>query len=699
MSIEVFNNTVFYLNTKNTSYVLLIENGLLTCAHWGGHITSTEDFAMPGGPPEWYNKPEPMREECSSFGTMHFKETSLKLRFEDGTRDFRYKIENFTIEEDTLCIQLQDEYYPCRVLQYYKVYHNEDVIEKWRQIYWDGEGNAILERIYSGEFSLPGRGYESLNYQGHWGTEFRAFSEPVDSGKKVYESLHSIAGHGCSPFFVVHRNAHENTGEVYFGAVGYSGNFKIVVEAVSKNYLSILAGVSDTDFEVCLKKGQVFVSPPVYSGCTKKGFTGMTHILTKFAKKNIMPKYWRDKPLPILYNSWYATTFDVHCNEQMALAERAARLGVELFVVDDGWFKGRNNDKAGLGDWTPDEEKFPDGLAPLIERVNELGMTFGIWIEPEMVNPDSDLYRAHPDWVLCYKNRQTITWRNQYMLDMTNPEVMTYLYTCFDALLKDNNIAYVKWDMNRFASEMGSDIQEPVHYKEMWHQNTEGFYKLIAFLRTKHPTVEFEACASGGGRVDYGAMKWFDEYWPSDNTDPLDRLEMQHNYSYVYPIKYMRAWLTDDFGMDHRKVPVRFAMHSAMCGALGIGVNLNEKSDEEIAEIKAYVDDYKKVRDTVQFGDLYRLKKMAQDGFQAVEYVKEHQVVLFAFLDHEMYGASIFSLCLQGLNAEAMYEYEAEIQGKNTLVVKSGSYLMEHGLTLRLQGDYASQMITFCKKE
>lgn len=694
MAIEVFEDRLFCLSTQKSSYILTLTEGLLTCAHWGGRVLRCEDFLTPGGALERYNNPEPTKEECSAFGTMHFKESSLKVRFADGTRDFRYRLAEWDNKENTLSIKLQDIHYPLTVTLFYRVHEKENIIEKWRTVQWEGEDNAVVERLYSGEFSLPGRGYQSLNYRGHWGAEFGAHSEQVDSGKKVYESIHGLTAHGCSPFFAVHKGASEERGEVYFGALGYSGNFKIVVEAAPKNYLSVLAGMSDTDFEIHLQKGQSFTTPPVYAGYTVEGLTGMTHTLTGFARAKLMPKHWGSRSLDILYNSWYATYFDVFCDEQIALARRAADLGVELFVVDDGWFLGRNNDHAGLGDWTPDPKKFPDGLTPLIQSVNQMGMRFGIWIEPEMVNPDSNLFRAHPQWVLRYKNREILTGRNQYLLDMANPEVQDYLFQCFDSLLRENNINYIKWDMNRFVAEMGSETRDPQRFKELWHQYTEGFYGLIKALRKNHPTVEFEACASGGGRVDFGALEWFDEYWPSDNVDPLDRLTLQRNYSYIYPIKYMRAFVADD-DIDHRTLPLSFSMHSAMCGALAIGVDLNKKTPEEIEAMKPYIAAYKTIRDTVQLGDLYRLKNMPLDGLEAVEYSSENQAVVFLFRDHGTYGADVYRVRLRGLSPESLYTYHCETgdDKKKRTVTKSGAYLMEYGLGVRLEGDYASQMI------
>lgn len=679
------------MNTRNTSYVMALDDdGVLQCLHWGGLTSNAGDY-LGYKIPVRRKRGDTPREECSSFGTMHFKETSLKVRFDDGVRDFRPGFEGWKLDGDHLVITLKDIHYPFSVKLHYQVYEEEDIIEKWREAVYEGNGTMVLERFHSAEFSLSGTGYDSINFNGNWGREFDAASSRVTAGKTIYESLFGLTGHMTSPFFIVHRGADEEKGEVYFGTLAWSGNHKIVVEATPHDYTSILAGMSDTDAEIRIRRNDPLETPHVYAGYSANGFDAMSNHLSAFARQYIMPKTLRHKPLPVLYNSWYATTFDVKVEEQTALAEKAARMGVELFVVDDGWFKGRDHDRAGLGDWTPDEKKFSRGLAPLIEQVNALGMTFGIWIEPEMVNPDSDLYRKHPDWIFRYSTREIITSRNQYYLDFSNPDVIMYLKGCFDKLLAENNIAYIKWDMNRYIAEMGSSTCNPGEFKELWLRNTRGVYELRGYLLEKYPQVEFEACASGGGRVDYQALAFFDEFWPSDNTDPLDRLFIQENYSLVYPIKYMRAWLTDDFGMDDRKIPLRFGMHSAMCGSLGIGCDLNKRTAEEQEEIAGYIAEYKLLRDTIQFGELHRLKSLIRDEIQAVQYTGKKQTVLFVFLERERYGKKDHHIKLRGLDPNGKYRFTQD----GIFYEKTGAFLMQNGLYLTLKGDYASDMIVF----
>ena len=693
MAIQQIGNRVFGLQTKNTSYVIGVEpNGLLETLYWGKKIENLEDFqeytAEDHKVPNLFG-PQVIPEECSSFGGLRYHDTSMKVVFADGTGDFRYRVEKVLQDGEHLEIVLKDIFYPFAVHLHYEVFPENDIIKKWRVAENLGETPVELESFYSGEYSLPGNDYQTWNFNSRWGAEFRGHSDPIRAGKKVYESLYGLTGHNANPFFLVHKDAGETFGDVYYGALEYSGNFKTVIEAVNSEYLNILIGISDTDFSWSLQPGESFETPAVYSGYSDQGFEKMSQTLHRFCLEKLMPSYMAEKPLPVLYNSWYATTFDVRVKDQIALAETAAKLGVELFVIDDGWFDGRNDDTAALGDWYVDLSKFPNGLSELITAVKNLGMKFGIWIEPEMTNKKSKLYAAHPDWIYRYDNREVLMGRNQYELDMSNPEVVEYLIDIFDKLLTEKDIDYIKWDMNRYAAEVGSRNRDSSEWKEIWFRNTQGVYRLIRELRKLHPHVEFEACASGGGRVDYGAMRYFDEYWPSDNSDPLDRLYMQENYSFFYPIKYMRSWLTDDFGMDNRSVPLQFAMYTAMCGSLGIGTNLNETSEEKKEIIKDYVDVYKRIREVVQFGDLYRLKSFTRDEIHAVQYVKNERSVVFVFLDHEQYGKKYYCLTLRGLDQDKNYR----IRMNGSEQVKNGGYLMNKGIYVELKGDYDSLLM------
>lgn len=691
MPVEILDGRVFLLHTEQMTYAMRTDEfGRLLHVYWGERILRGADF-LDTAPPAMDPIPCPpeqfLREECSAFGNLRFKEASLKVTFSDGTRDFRGRVTEHSLDGEHLVITLTDEHYPMAVHLHYRVHPDCNILEKWREVVNTGSSAFTLERFCSAEFSFPGTDYESVNFSGRWGGEYGRRSTPVGAGKQVYESLHGLTAHGQNPFFALGRGADESCGRVYFGALAWSGNFKIVVENVCDAFTGVLAGISDTDALWTLLPGQCCKTPHVYAG-TCEGFGAMSRTLHGFALRHVLPGALAEKPLPVLYNSWYSTEFDVGLEQQKALAQKAAALGVELFVVDDGWFKARTGTTAGLGDWTADPVKFPNGLGELIDCVKALGLSFGLWVEPEMVSPDSDLYRAHPDWILHYPNREPRLWRDQYMLNMANPDVLEYLFSSLDRLLTTYDISYLKWDMNRYAAEMGAADCAPDQWKSLWRRNTESFYTLARRLRSAHPNVELEACASGGGRVDFGAMGLFDEFWPSDNTDPLDRLAIQEHYSLVYPIKCMRAWITDD-ALNARRAPLKFTAHAAMCGALGIGTNLSHADCETLEALAGYVTLYKRHRETIQLGQLYRIASLDGGPIQLVQYQKGGHGVVFAFLNGGTYGRHFYTCRLQGLKPSAVYRCAWE----GSAVEKSGMFLMSHGLTLALHGDYASLFI------
>lgn len=697
MGIIVKNDRLFVLNTKNTTYAFFKdEEGILVHLYWGAKIARAEDFDTTTM--EWEQGYHPAidkkREECSSYGMMRYKEASCKIAFADGVRDFRYAVKEYSVEGEHLSICLEDVHYPFRIILHYVVHGELDVIEKWREAENLGEETVQIERFHSAEFTLPGEGYRTINNNGTWADEFKRYEDTLCAGKKVYESLRGATAHVATPAFLVHKKGTEVSGEVYFGVLAYSGNFKIVEEQTPYDYLNIQIGISDTDFCWNLKKGERFTTPKVYAGYSDSGFGKMSYVLHRFARECVMPSETADKLLPVLYNSWEATTFDVTCEKQIKLAEKAAEAGAELFVVDDGWFGERSSDHLGLGDWYVNSNKFPDGLAPLIRKVKELGMDFGIWIEPEMVNENSDLYRAHPDWIYRYATRPVLEGRYQYMLDLTNPEVIRFILDFIDKLLSENEISYIKWDMNRALGECGCANLEKEEFRSIWYRHVQGFYSIIDALRKKHPQVEFEACASGGGRVDYGCMSRFDEFWPSDNTDPLDRLSIQETYSLLYPPKYMRAWITDAADHQDRRVPLSFKAHCAMCGALGIGMDLNRISDEKLKELAGYVEEYKSIRPIVQFGRLARLKSCLKDEFHALQYDRDGNLALFVFLLLRPRGKYDYILKLVNLEEGALYRFT--LDGKEKRL--SGSYLMHYGLMLKMSADFSSKCIVI-KKE
>lgn len=669
MAIVLMDNRLFVLHTQNTTYAMGVdERGVLRHLYYGAKIDRAADFmhALTHPIELWENGSDQVMEEFSSFGCLRNKETSLKIAYADRTRDFRYRLTNCETAGDELILTLRDEEYAFVVRLHYRVDEHHDIIRRWVELQNDGDAPVRVDRIFSAEIALAGEGYQVLNVSGVWAMEQQLHADPITAGKKVYESMAGCTGFSNQPWFAAYRQADERAGDVTFGCLAYTGNFKVIAECVPYHYLNVTLGISDTDFAMPLAPGAAFVTPEVYLGFTREGLDGMSRMMHAFEHDELMPVARRDVPQPVLYNSWYATEFDVFGEEQERLADKAAEIGVEMFVIDDGWFGQRHSDRAGLGDWYVNPEKFPQGLGHLIDHVHSLGMQFGLWIEPEMVNPDSDLYRAHPDWVYRYGKRPIIMGRNQYALNLTKPEVVDYLIATFDALLSSYAIDYIKWDMNRFMAEALDDAGND---GMVWYNHSRGFMRLARALRQRHPNMSFEACAGGGARVNAETLSLFDQFWPSDNTNPLDRCRIQEGYTMMYPAKYMRAWITDD-----SRLSTSFRARCAMCGALGIGSNLNRLSEKELAELKEEIALYKRIRDTVQFGRLYRLRRLETNSAQIWQYVRGGQCVVITLVDHA--AERLAPVCLQGLEPQALYQVG---EGERAYVV-SGAYLMNCGL-------------------
>ena len=426
----------------------------------------------------------------------------------------------------------------------------------------------------------------------------------------MLESRRGSTGDENNPWFAIERGNQqdEDSGDVWFGALGWSGSWEIAIEQNDARAVRITGGFNPFDFSYRLAPGESPQLPPFFGGYSHQGIGGASRLLHRFELNAIVPQASHRRLRPILYNSWEATGFDVNESNQEALAEKAARIGVERFVMDDGWFGQRTSDHAGLGDWYVNPVKFPHGLKPLIDKVHSLGMDFGLWVEPEMVNRDSNLYRAHPDWVLNFPGRPQTEERNQHVLNLARPDVRAYVYASLDKLVSTYDIAFLKWDYNRNWSEPGWPAVASEDEKKVYVAYVVNLYGILHELRAKHPKLEIESCSGGGARVDLGILHFTDEVWPSDNTDPFDRLSIQNGFSYAYSPGLVMAWVTDSPNwVNNRSTSLEYRFLSAMQVGLGIGANLNKWSQEDFQTAQKLVNQYKQIRETVQNGLLYRL--------------------------------------------------------------------------------------------
>ena len=615
---------------------------------------------------------------------MKYSEPCFKAHYADGVRDTVLRFDKAEHTDTDLQIHLCDDQEALRLVLHYRVHEQYDLIERWAEVFNAGETAITLERVLSAQWHLPrARDYRLSHLYGRWADEWNLCREPLHPGVKVLDSRRITTSHQANPWFAVDGgSANEDHGEVWFGALAWSGNWKFIAEKTEFAATRLSLGINDWDFAWRLDPGETFSTPTALCGYTANGFGEASRRLHDYIRDQILPNGHALRK--VLYNSWEATFFDVDETSQTALAELAAAMGVELFVMDDGWFHGRNNDRAGLGDWWPDETKFPHGLKPLIDRVTALGMDFGLWVEPEMVNPDSDLYRAHPDWVIHFPDRPRTEARNQLILNFARADVQDYILAKLDQLLTENNIRFIKWDMNRNASEPGW-ATAPGDPRELWVRYVQGVYRVWGTLRERHPQVTWQSCSGGGGRVDLGILQLADQAWISDNTEPTARLNIQAGYSQIFPACTMEAWVTDS-GPDY--LPLEFRMHVSMCGALGIGGHLVHWGADKRDQAAYWIARYKEIRPIIQFGDLYRLRSPQQSAFSALQYVSKDrtEAVLFAFRTHQPFIPQLEAqppIYLRGLNPTAHYtidEYEE---------VRSGLAWMRTGLDLYLS-DYQS---------
>jgi alpha-galactosidase len=692
------------LNTERTSYVMgLNERDELQTLYWGEKLASDRDLSSAHSRPEHasFDSSETMTNlEYPGWGGRYYNEPALKVTLASGVRDLVLKYVSQEIRGDTLEIRLKDIQYDLLVKLTYKVFPKEDIIRKQTEIENHTSQVVTVESAQSGVWYVPpGEGYRLTYLTGRWAGETQLTREPILPGKKVLESRRGNTSHQLNPWFAIDERgeADEEHGRVWFGALGWSGNWKLVVEDTPPAHqVRVTGGYNDFDFSWPLAPGESLSTPPYYGGFSSQGFGEASRLLHRFERDEILPDRAHPHVRPVLYNSWEATEFNVNEPGQKALAEKAAKIGVELFVMDDGWFGKRNDDHAGLGDWYVNPQKFPNGLKPLISYVNSLGMDFGLWFEPEMVNPDSDLYRQHPDWVMNFPGRPRSEARNQLVLNMARQDVKEYIFGVLDKILSENNIKYIKWDMNRHFSEPGWPEVPIPEQKEIWVKYVRNVYEIIDRLRARHPSLEIESCSGGGGRVDLGILERVNEVWTSDNTEAFDRLGIQEGFSFAYAPKIMSAWVTDVPNLNGRSTPLQCRFLVAMQGALGIGSNLNKWSAEDFALAARMIGTYKSIRETVQQGDLYRLFSPREGELTANQYVSAggKQAVLFAFLHSQQYLRPAPTVCLRGLDEKAAYRIKS-VDGKlvEKQEVLSGSFLMHHGLNLNLRGDYDSTLV------
>ncbi|CAN7735653.1 alpha-galactosidase [Paenibacillus sp. LjRoot153] len=714
---------LFHLQSKDMSYVIQLVNGYPAHAYWGkrlrqqgnlkGLIRTVERCSfIPNSVPEDTSiSLDTLPQEYPQYGAGDFRNPAYQVELEDGTRitELKYRAHRifqgkppleglpalYTEEGDdvqTLELDLADSYSGLVVVLTYTVFGTFSAIARSVRYFNQGKQPVRLLKALSATVDFQDAGYDWLCLHGSWVRERQIERRPLGHGGTSAESRRGSSSHQMNPFVALLRpNTDEDQGEVFGFSLVYSGSFEAKAEVDQFDHTRVSIGIQSFDFSWLLNPGESFQTPEAVLVFSSDGMGGMSRTYHKLYRTRLCRGIHRDRERPILVNNWEATYFNFNADKIEAIAVMAAKLGIELFVLDDGWFGKRDDDTTSLGDWIVDRNKLPKGLEDLARRVNEQGLQFGLWFEPEMISPDSDLYRKHPDWCLHVPGRRRTEARKQLILDMSRQDVRDYLFDSLSEVLSSAPISYVKWDMNRNMTEIGSAQSNADRQTETAHRYILGLYELLERLTARFPDILFESCSGGGGRFDPGMLYYMPQTWTSDDTDAVERLKIQYGTSIVYPISTMGAHVSAVPNHQVGRVtPLETRGDVAMSGNFGYELDLTLFTEEEKAVVREQVADYKEIRSLVQKGDFYRLRspfegKGNETAWMFVSEDRKEALVFFYQVLAEP-NAPLRRLALKGLNPELEYQ----VEGLDAPL--GGDRLMQAGIHLPLfHSDYASR--------
>jgi alpha-galactosidase len=642
-------------------------------------------------------------------GTSNLFEPAIRVRHADNNPSLELLYvshEQKKLNDSTTLttIKLKDPQYPFEVVLNFKASFDEDVIEQWTEIRHTEKKAVTLYNFASSMLHFDATSYWLTQFHGNWAEEMRMQESKLTSGIKIIDSkLGTRADMYQTPVFFLSLNkpSDETSGELIAGTLAWSGNFQLAFELDETNSLRVITGMNPYASEYTLQPDKVFTTPSFIFTYSNKGKGEASRNLHSWARKNGLID--GDKPRLTLLNNWETTFFNFDEAKLNSLFDDAVKLGVDLFLLDDGWFGNkypRSNDKAGLGDWQETKTKLPNGIEALIKSAEQKGVKFGIWIEPEMVNPKSELYEKHPEWVLRFPNRSEKYYRNQLVLDLTNPQVQDFVYGIIDNLMTAHpSLAYFKWDCNSMIGNAYSPYLKD-NQSQLYIDYDLGLYKVMARVREKYPHLPMMLCSGGGGRVDYGAMKYFTEFWPSDNTDALERVYIQWGYSYFYPSEAICCHITS-WGSQSLK----FRTDVAMSGKMGYDIQVNKMTPEELKFSQDAIENYKRLNNVIWQGDLFRLISPYDENRSVLMYVNQEKskAVLFSYTLNLRYGDTFKNVLLQGLDPLKHYRVR-EINVATKPVFKetdkdySGDYLMKIGLSVSSTQSLSSVVLEITEK-
>ena len=702
----------FHLYNDKISYILcVLDNGHLGQLYFGKRIHDKADFSYlveKCGRPmtsyiyEWDRSfsLEHIRQEYPVYGTTDYRHPAIELLQENGSRISEFQYDGYEIssgkpklsglpatyteaeeEAQTLRVFLKDSLTGAQLELLYTIFEQYSAIARSARLKNSGNQNLHILNMMSLSLDLPDKDYIWMQLSGAWSRERYVKNRVLEQGITAIDSMRGNSSHEHNPFMVLKReNTDENVGEAIGVSLIYSGNFRIQAEVDTHDVTRITAGINPTGFDWKLEPMESFQTPEAMLVYSDQGLNGMSQTFQKLYAKRLARGYWRDRTRPILNNNWEATYFDFNEDKLINICKKASELGIELFVLDDGWFGKRNNDKSSLGDWFVNTDKLPGSLKGLSEKVDKLGMSFGLWVEPEMISEDSDLFRKHPDWALRIQGREMHEGRNQYVLDMGRDDVVAYLTDVFTAVLGSADIKYIKWDMNRNISDANSAALPPNRQGEVMHRYILGVYKLMENLVSTFPNILFEGCSGGAGRNDPGILYYMPQNWGSDNTDAVERMYIQYGAGMVYPSSTICAHVSDV--PNHqvgRTTPMKLRSEVAMSAVMGYEFDLSKLTDDECYDISEQIKQYKRIRSIVCFGDLYRLINPFENRSASWMYVSEDKTKAVVFYYNKLAkpNSEIRRLKLKGLDEGKTYIVDNKEYTGRTLM-NFGLYLPEY---------------------
>jgi len=731
----------FHLTNKHASYIfrVLEKSAQLEHLYYGKAVHHRDDFShlierevrpstnrFTGDHTSSF---EHIKQEYPSFGTTDFRYPAFTIHQPNGSAitDFRYQgyeiiqgkpaldglphtyVED-TTEAETLIITLVDDVINVSLELSYTIYTNRAVITRHSKFTNHSQNTYTLTDAQSMNIDFPDDDFDMVQLNGAWAREAHVSVSPLKKGVQAISSNRGATGHVHNPFIALKRpHTTEQTGEVYGFSLVYSGNFRAQVEVDTYDVSRVSLGINPFRFGWQLTPGADFTTPEAVMVYSEAGLSGMSQTFHALYRERLARGYWRDKTRPILINNWEATYFDFDEEKILTIAREAKDLGIELFVLDDGWFGKRNDDSTSLGDWFVDQAKLPDGIGALSKKVTDLGMRFGLWFEPEMISTGTTLFNDHPDWLLETPERTPSHGRNQFVLDFSRDEVVEHIFKLMDAVIAGSDISYIKWDMNRNITEAYSRTLRSDAQGEIFHRYILGVYKLYELLTNKYPEILFESCAGGGGRFDPGLLYYAPQTWTSDDTDAVERLKIQYGTSMVYPLSAIGSHVSQI--PNHqvgRKTPLSTRADVAYFGTFGYELDVTELTPEEKLAVKQQIQFFKQYRELISQGTFHRLLSPFESNETAWMVVSDDQseamIGYYKVLAKPNEGYK--RLKLTGLDHDALYHvkplnkdyYGSELMAYGIILAEDFTDRANEYWGREQPGDYQSQIFTVTKK-